>query len=184
MKYIWYPKIEILSINSKKDIKMKLKIVSLSVIIWLTITFGCSKNGELEPNIIVFTVDDMDITSVNCYGNPLAGLTPNMDLLATEGIRFSNAHVSSPICMPCRQSMMTGLHPHSNNSLGFAEVKEASFPSLSRILMENGYYTIIKHFHGMSFIIAWDGITVNQMNSMKRQKMPFKMQERQENLSI
>ncbi len=105
------------------------------------VAFAITKKKPVEPNIVVFTVDDMDILSVNCYGNPLPNLTPNMDHLASQGIRFTHAHVSSPICMPCRQSMMTGLHSHSNKSLGFVEVEKGSFPSLSEILMENGYYT-------------------------------------------
>lgn len=92
------------------------------------------------PNIVVFTVDDMDITSVNCYGNPLPDLTPNMDRLASQGMRFMHAHVNSPICMPCRQSMMTGLQPHSNGSFGFVEVEKGACPSLSGILMNNGYF--------------------------------------------
>jgi N-sulfoglucosamine sulfohydrolase len=103
--------------------------------------FGCSDNKTSKPNIVVFTVDDMDITSVNAYGNPLPGLTPNMDMLASQGIRFTNAHVSSAICMPCRQSMMTGLHAHSNGSMGFIEVEKGVWPSLSGMLMENGYYS-------------------------------------------
>ena len=94
-----------------------------------------------RPNVVVFTVDDMDTTSVNCYGNPLANLTPNMDKLAKQGLRFEHAYVNTPICMPCRQSMMTGLHPHSNGSLGFTEVDSDRYPSLSGILMDNGYYT-------------------------------------------
>jgi N-sulfoglucosamine sulfohydrolase len=93
------------------------------------------------PNIVVFTVDDMDISSVNCYGNPLPRLTPNMDRLASKGMRFHHAHVSSAICFPCRQSMMTGLQPHRNGSFGFVEVAKGACPSLSGILMEKGYYT-------------------------------------------
>ena len=111
------------------------------------------------PNIVVFTVDDMDITSVNCFGNPLPGLTPNMDRLAAQGMRFTNAHVSSAICMPCRQSMMTGLQPHRNGSFGFVEVEKGSCPSLSGILMENGYYTASVG-KGRDYIaFPWDDFT-------------------------
>ncbi len=95
-----------------------------------------------KPNILLFTVDDMDITSVNCYGNPLKGLTPNMDALASQGMRFMHAHVSSAICMPCRQSMMTGLHSHRNGSFGFVEVPQGFCPSLPEILSGNGYYSV------------------------------------------
>ena len=99
-------------------------------------------NPQSAMNVVVFTVDDMDVTSVNCYGNPLPNLTPNMDRLASQGMRFLNAYVSTPICMPCRQSMMTGLHPHRNGSFGFVEIEKNSCPSLSGILMENGYFTV------------------------------------------
>jgi N-sulfoglucosamine sulfohydrolase len=101
-----------------------------------------ARGTTAKPNIIFFTVDDMDITSVNCYGNSLKGLTPNMDKLASQGMRFMNAHVSSPICMPCRQSMMTGLHPHRNGSYGFVEVPQGFCPSLPEILSNNGYYSV------------------------------------------
>jgi N-sulfoglucosamine sulfohydrolase len=95
-----------------------------------------------KPNIILFTVDDMDITSVNAYGNPLPNLTPNMDRLASQGMRFERAYVNSPICMPCRQSMMTGLQPHSNGSFGFIEVAQGAYPSLPGLLHDAGYYTV------------------------------------------
>jgi N-sulfoglucosamine sulfohydrolase len=61
---------------------------------------------------VVFTVNNMDVTWVNFYGNPLPNLTPNMDRLARQGMRFEYAHVNTPICQPCRQSMMTGLQPN------------------------------------------------------------------------
>jgi N-sulfoglucosamine sulfohydrolase len=118
-----------------KDLKKSFSTLLLTLIV--SVTFAQEK-----PNIIVFTVDDMDITSVNAYGNPLPNLTPNMDKLATQGIRFTNAHVSSAICMPCRQSMMTGLHAHSNGSFGFVEVEKGSCPSLPGLLHEDGYYTV------------------------------------------
>jgi N-sulfoglucosamine sulfohydrolase len=112
---------------------------SLTIIAIIATTTLSSFAGQ--PNIVLFTVDDMDITSVNCYGNPLPNLTPNMDRLAAQGMRFMDAHVNSPICMPCRQSMMTGLQPHSNGSFGFVEVEKGSYPSISSVLMENGYFT-------------------------------------------
>jgi N-sulfoglucosamine sulfohydrolase len=119
-----------------------IRLHSINYLLYLTLI---AVSGVLmyadRPNVVVFTVDDMDITSVNCYGNPLANLTPNMDKLAKQGLRFEHAYVNTPICMPCRQSMMTGLHPHSNGSLGFTEVDSDRYPSLSGILMDNGYYT-------------------------------------------
>ena len=124
---------------------MILKSITLStglVLSAMTQLNAGTKIQQKRPNIVVFTVDDMDITSVNCYGNPMPNLTPNMDKLASKSVIFRNAHVSSAISMPCRQSMMTGLHSHRNGSMGFIEVEKGSHPSLSGILMEYGYYTV------------------------------------------
>ena len=110
--------------------------------LWPLIHPLSAAEDSAKPNIVLFTVDDMDITSVNCYGNPLPDLTPNMDRLAAQGMRFMHAHVSSAICMPCRQSMMTGLQPHRNGSFGFVEVAKGACPSLPEILTKSGYYTI------------------------------------------
>ena len=122
---------------------MILKSITLStglVLSAMTQLNASNKTQQKRPNIVVFTVDDMDITSVNCYGNPMPGLTPNIDRLASQSIIFRNAHVSSAISMPCRQSMMTGLYPHRNGSMGFIEVAKDACPSLSGILMQQGYY--------------------------------------------
>ncbi|MEM8873681.1 MAG: sulfatase-like hydrolase/transferase [Planctomycetota bacterium] len=115
---------------------------------WLLITVGlslamASRAGALpaqsKPNIVVFTVDDMDFTSVNAFGNPMAGLTPNIDRLVAEGTNFPNAHVSTPACAPCRQSMMTGKHPHANGSYGFVRI-DPDVVSLTDLLREQGYF--------------------------------------------
>jgi N-sulfoglucosamine sulfohydrolase len=117
---------------------MKKWMIRLLLLAGIQSAIGDQKSAV---NVVVFSVDDMDITSVNCYGNPLPGLTPHMDQLASQGMRFLHAHVSSPICMPCRQSMMTGLHSHRNGSFGFVEVEKGACPSLSGLLMDAGYYT-------------------------------------------
>ncbi len=134
--------------NRNDSSKMILKSITLSTSLIISSLAQLNARTTMQqkklpkPNIVVFTVDDMDITSVNCYGNPMPNLTPNMDKLASQSTRFHHAHVSSAISMPCRQSMMTGLHSHSNGSMGFIEVAPDAYPSLSSILMENGYYAV------------------------------------------
>lgn len=93
-----------------------------------------------RPNIIVFTMDDMDLETVNIYGGGVPGITPNIDRLARAGLRFRHAHVNSAVCQPARQSMMTGLHPHRNGSLGFMPVPPG-VPNLSERLMDAGVFT-------------------------------------------
>ncbi len=52
-----------------------------------------------RPNILLITADDMDACSPSSFGGP-AGITPNLDRLATEGIRFGRAHVVAAVCQP------------------------------------------------------------------------------------
>lgn len=62
-----------------------------------------------KPNILIILADDMGYGDLQCY-NPEHGkiLTPSMDRLAAEGMRFSDAHSSSSVCSPSRYSLMTG----------------------------------------------------------------------------
>jgi arylsulfatase A-like enzyme len=60
-----------------------------------------------KPNIIYIMADDMGIGDLGCYGAEKIP-TPNMDRLAAEGMRFTDAHSSSAVCTPSRYSAMTG----------------------------------------------------------------------------
>lgn len=62
------------------------------------------------PNIVFILVDDMVWNGPACYGSDLHE-TPNIDRLASEGVRFTQAYSASPVCSPTRASMTTGKHP-------------------------------------------------------------------------
>jgi N-sulfoglucosamine sulfohydrolase len=68
--------------------------------------------GSRPPNILLITVDDMNWDTPGCFGGP-AGVTPHIDRLAAEGLRFERAHVALAICQPSRQALMTGRYPHN-----------------------------------------------------------------------
>ncbi len=61
------------------------------------------------PNIIFVVADDLGYGSVACYGNQVVN-TPELDRMAAEGIRFTNAYAGSPVCAPSRCILMTGRH--------------------------------------------------------------------------
>ena len=61
-----------------------------------------------RPNIIVILADDYGWGSVGCYGGPAALKTPNLDRLASEGRRFTQAYAPGSLCSPTRYSLMTG----------------------------------------------------------------------------
>ena len=62
-----------------------------------------------RPNVVLILCDDMGYSDIGCYGGEV--LTPNLDRLATNGLRFSQFY-STPRCSPSRASLLTGLHPH------------------------------------------------------------------------
>ena len=91
-------------------------------------------------NVLFITVDDMNRDSVGVYGAMVPDTTPNIDRLASQGLRFEHAHVTVAICQPTRAVWMTGRYPHNNGALGFDEIR-AGVPTLPETLSQNGFYT-------------------------------------------
>jgi arylsulfatase A len=63
-----------------------------------------------KPNIVFFLVDDLGWRDVGCYGSSFYE-TPNIDRLASEGVRFTQAYATCHVCSPTRASIMTGKYP-------------------------------------------------------------------------
>lgn len=84
--------------------------------LFISLTYFCSgifyafSQDNKPPNIIVILADDLGWTDIGCFGSTFYE-TPNLDALATEGIRFTNNYASSPVCSPARSSLMTGKNP-------------------------------------------------------------------------
>ncbi len=76
----------------------------------LIITPALVHAGFAPPNILFILADDMGWTAPACYGSDLHE-TPNIDRLATQGVRFTQAYSASPVCTPTRAAIMTGQHP-------------------------------------------------------------------------
>jgi arylsulfatase A-like enzyme len=117
-----------------------------------------SKAG-IEPNIVFFLVDDLGWRDVGCYGSSFYE-TPNIDRLATEGVRFTQAYATCHVCSPTRASIMTGKYPARLNltdwlpgrkDYDFQSLKNAEkskhLPfeevTLAEVLKANGYSTAI-----------------------------------------
>jgi arylsulfatase A-like enzyme len=92
---------------------MKKSIIYLryfSVFFFACFLTGCSVKPEKHPNIVFFLVDDLGYSDVGCYGSDYHQ-TPNIDKLAEEGIRFTNAYAASCVCSPTRASILSGKYP-------------------------------------------------------------------------
>lgn len=89
-------------------------------------------------NLLMITVDDMNWDSVGAFGCKLPGVTPNIDRLAAEGMRFLRAHVTVAVCQPSRSVWMTGRYPHRNGAEGFGPIRRDT-PTLQEQLHAAGY---------------------------------------------
>jgi uncharacterized sulfatase len=108
--------------------------------------------GKEKPNIIFIFIDDMGYGDLGCYGNKRYE-SPAIDKIASEGIRFSQFYVNSPICSPSRVAVTTGQYPSrwgitsfindrkSNKERGMKDFLDLKAPTLARNLQESGYYT-------------------------------------------
>jgi arylsulfatase A-like enzyme len=63
-----------------------------------------------KTNLIIFLADDLGWTDLGCYGSAFYE-TPNLDRLASQGMRFTNAYAACPVCSPTRASLLTGKYP-------------------------------------------------------------------------
>lgn len=70
---------------------------------------GAKAQNETKPNIIFILCDDMGYGDLGCYGQPYIS-TPNIDNMAAEGMRFTQAYAGSPVSAPSRATLMTGQH--------------------------------------------------------------------------
>ena len=85
------------------------KIFKILKVLFVVCVISTSYSQSKRPNVIVFIADDFGYGSTNTYGASKALLeTPNIDKLAAEGIKFTNAYTTGSVCTPTRYALMTG----------------------------------------------------------------------------
>lgn len=84
-----------------------LKAAGAAALGWNAPAFG---TGEQPPNIVFILADDLGWADLGCYGNRYHE-TPNIDRLAAQGIRFTDAYATCPVCSPTRASILSGQYP-------------------------------------------------------------------------
>ena len=92
------------------------------------------------PNIVLLMTDEQKASATGTYGNPHVPST-FQDRMAEEGVMFSNAYSTSPICTPSRASIMTGVHPLVHQSTCHQDRVPWNLVQLSELLQRAGYYT-------------------------------------------
>ena len=103
-----------------------------------------------KPNVLLILSDDLN-TSLSGFGHPQCK-TPELDKLAKRGVIFNNMHCQYPVCGSSRASIMSGMYPYTNKTLGNVGSLRTSLPdvvTLSQIFKQNGYQTarVSKIYH-------------------------------------
>ena len=146
-----------------------MKLPHFLVALGLQLAAPFSTGAVDRPNILLILADDLGHGDVRCYNDQSKVATPNLDRLAREGMRFTDAHSPATVCTPTRYSLMTGQMAFRvpNGGTVFTGVGGPSLiPSgrltLPAMLRENGYSTacVGKWHIGMTFFDK-DGKPVN-----------------------
>lgn len=114
---------------------------------------GCGVSSPEPWNIVWIIADDLS-PDLSCYGSTEVS-TPNIDRLAAEGARFTNAYVTCPVCSPSRSALITGMyqtsigaHAHrSHRGDGYALPEPVRL--ITDYFREAGYYTVNDHQSGL-----------------------------------
>ncbi len=101
--------------------------------------------AEPLPNVLLIVADDLGYGDVSCYGaGKLA--TPNLDRIAKDGLRFTDAHCTSGTCTPSRYALLTGKYPWRTKGTGVLPgdaplIIPADSQTLPRLMQQAGYVT-------------------------------------------
>ncbi|MEN8744910.1 MAG: sulfatase-like hydrolase/transferase, partial [Lentimonas sp.] len=126
----------------------KYYIVSV-ILIALSINLVAAERPQ-APNVLFLISDDLN-TALSGFGHEQC-LTPNLDRLAQDGVQFESMHCQYPVCGASRASIMSGLYPYTNRTLGNGGTLRGNMPdvvTLSQAFMNEGYYAgrVSKIYH-------------------------------------
>jgi len=112
----------------------------------ITSMVSCSANGQVkQPNVILIICDDLNDYSGVFGGHPDIK-TPNIDRLAESGTVFMNAHTNVGLCQPSRNSLFTGIYPHTSKDFGWTpRLKNPLLQhnlTFVELMANNGYYVM------------------------------------------
>jgi arylsulfatase A-like enzyme len=119
-----------------------------SLFVFFLVLFSLPVRAAERPNIVWIIPDDMSV-NFSCYGET-AIQTPNVDKLASQGVQFSNAYVTAPVCSTCRSAFITGMYQtsigahHHRSGRGESKIRlPKGMKLVPRLFQEAGYHTSI-----------------------------------------
>ena len=114
-----------------------------------------------RPNVLVIMTDQHRADLMTCAGRDLVP-TPNIDRIASRGIRFENAYCPYPVCVASRMALLTGLYPHSTGAITNRDNLDWRYRTVANHFAENGYLTALvgkmhfvdAHNHGFEYYMS------------------------------
>ncbi|MGH2622214.1 MAG: sulfatase family protein [Sphingobacterium sp.] len=134
----------------------------MSLVCYFQISFSQSKPIS-RPNIVLIIADDIGAKDVGCFGNQDVK-TPNIDALASSGLKFTNMYVTTSSCSPSRSSIITGRYPHNTGAPELHDPLPADQFMFPALLKKAGYYSVLsgKNHMGPSVKKAFDMISTGK----------------------
>ena len=155
---------------------LMMRIIKNSITLFFILFLSCSDKikVDLKPNIIWLVAEDLS-PYLPSFGDSTI-VTPNLDRLAKEGVRYSNVFSVSGVCAPSRSAIVTGMYPTSIGAhhmrtlsqqpaakekglINYEVVPPPNVKMVSQILRENGYYCTNNKKEDYQFyksVLAWD----------------------------
>ena len=99
-----------------KRILLAVGMIALNALCAMSSNIAAVAHGEERPNIVLIFADDVGYGDLGCYGATHVR-TPNLDRLAHQGRRFTDAHSASAVCTPSRYALLTGRYPFRRGNL-------------------------------------------------------------------
>lgn len=103
---------------------------------------GTGDRGRSAPNVLVLMTDQHRRSCMGVAGDTVA-VTPNLDTLASESVRFTNAYCTNPVCAPSRASILTGLYTHHLETRGNAKPFSPKHKTIADDFARAGYFTAL-----------------------------------------
>jgi N-acetylglucosamine-6-sulfatase len=97
-------------------------------------------DGRSRPNFIFVLVDDLRHDALSCAGGTIVK-TPQIDRIASAGVRFTNAFVTTSLCSPSRASFLTGMYAHAHGVRDNETDLDPKWPTFAAVLQKSGYAT-------------------------------------------
>lgn len=107
--------------------------------LFFAVAFTSTTVAQTKPNILFLLADDLSYPYASVYGDKIVK-TPNIDKIAKQGVKFTNAYAASPSCTPSRAGMLTGMYPHKlGEGVNLVGKLDVSTPTFVQLLRKEGY---------------------------------------------